>query len=612
MARSVYPTGETESCPLLLDKEDWDDLVERHDEDPENWNQVLALIEDLENAKKDMKSEIRRIVKEKCEDKESIWLELKEALKPFEKLWAAVTPVTFVQVLEMVNEDDAVRFCEHLSMKIHPDEFCMSEMKHKQKMRVGEVVHIYYSALRDDYKNQSDWLNFDDMHVQAWAGTQILSLMVSSRRVDYQFSWTTVSHLFTHQPVHQAQMIHALSQTGADSGVFNTVVGHSLNHNAWIGVKQHYVWQRLFDFLFLVVLWRLAYYRRNGTYPPWSVSCFAAVLAIRSVVVIIYEISVAVHIFGSRISRFFTFFNCSTVLLEFGTGFVLIMIAGKNMFTSHVLGEAASHSCFLARHPVMFAFVIAAKWFQFTLAMLCTRWMGENVLPAFYAVTSKEALAYIAFLFLCYMMGFQAYFSLPIEENWGNPKDRSTSDTPWLPGLKIFRLMFLGDFDIFELGGTDPSVDGQIVRGAIVNGTSDDTDIDDSYRTGLYVGFVMLSVSVTVMFMNVGIGLLSNLYDEAKGKKRQIFQHYKADYTVRLLFWRVYFPDWLCNCGLCGCGLRRKHGGRVVDQDDFEDQFHEAGVWIASLTSELADEEDQTLVNIEVKLKNLEALLAAR
>merc|ERR1712070_937852 len=93
---------------------------------------------------------------------------------------------------------------------------------------------------------------------------------------------------------------------------------------------------------------------------------------------------------------------------------------------------------------------------------------------------------------------------------------------------------------------------------------------------------------ITVMMMNVFIGLLSTKYDDACALKHQILSHYKSEYCVKLLMLRLFFP--CCHEGddehdESTCGHNELPAG-----DDFK--HHMCGFWIASDADELKDAND--------------------
>lgn len=278
---------------------------------------------------------------------------------------------------------------------------------------------------------------------------------------------------------------------------------------------------------------------------------------------------------GWQVTKFFTVYNIVLFCTEWFSSIVLLYILFEDWGNTST--ECKDKTCNLLQHPNLFALVVALKWWHFVLTLLCLKFLGENMLPAFHAVTSKEARAYVLFLVLCFFIVFQAYFVLPIEENM---ETLGWFTLPWVPTLKVYRLLVLGDFDIFELEGVAADSNARL-NGTVIAGDVDDQDIPKVFGNGVRVGFLLASATISVMFMNVGIGLLSSKYDEAKAMKHHIHQSYRAHYTVKLLFWRCILP---CKFMSLLCG----------HDDDLEYDDEGMGIWLAYDGSLLKDQVDET------------------
>lgn len=114
--------------------------------------------------------------------------------------------------------------------------------------------------------------------------------------------------------------------------------------------------------------------------------------------------------------------------------------------------------------------------------------------------------------------------------------------------LKIFRLTVLGDFDLSELEGLSDSIHARI-NGTKVSGDVDvdSKDWDDEFHRGVRYEFVVLSLVITVVVMNVYIGLLGELYTTAQKKCKRLFRNYRASCAYRhmceLFLFRCLRPD---------------------------------------------------------------------
>merc|ERR1712008_24280 len=101
------------------------------------------------------------------------------------------------------------------------------------------------------------------------------------------------------------------------------------------------------------------------------------------------------------------------------------------------------------------------------------------------------------------------YWALPISQHL--PKDGTGISVFELVFMKIFRLELLGDFDIPNLEGTHPVING--------NWTGDRlrAEIGDPKESPLFHDAIMIIVlfasgGVTVLLMNVAIGVVSTAY----------------------------------------------------------------------------------------------------
>merc|ERR1719161_3367357 len=229
--------------------------------------------------------------------------------------------------------------------------------------------------------------------------------------------------------------------------------------------------------------------------------------------------------------------------------------------------------------------VIFLRWLQLLLSLNCTKLFGENVLPAFDAITRKESFVYITFLALCCIGIFQAYFSLPIDENHAGRL--------MVPLLKMFRLLIVGDFDVEELEGEDPPFGDTSLNAStgVITGGLDDASLDPRFKNGVRVGFIMSSTAITIMMMNVGIGLVSSLYDDAVAVKHQIHSYYKAEYCVKLLM-LVHVFECIFHCH---CGEENDHHYEdcsIHRGEAYAGRHHMCGYWIASDSGQLKDKTD--------------------
>eukprot|EP00933_Yihiella_yeosuensis_P030579 TRINITY_DN24209_c0_g1_i1.p1 TRINITY_DN24209_c0_g1~~TRINITY_DN24209_c0_g1_i1.p1 ORF type:complete len:256 (-),score=52.33 TRINITY_DN24209_c0_g1_i1:129-782(-) len=147
-------------------------------------------------------------------------------------------------------------------------------------------------------------------------------------------------------------------------------------------------------------------------------------------------------------------------------------------------------------------------------------------------MTRPASVSFIFFLMLALLGMFQAYMCFPIPEN---------ADSMSMAFMKIFRLTLLGDFDTWELEGVDPVVRGKLDAKKEMVASMDDGNPSKRYHIGILIFVMVGAVTVTILSMNVAIGVLSSLYEEAKGKSLQIQSHYKVGYIFKLQLHKRFF-----------------------------------------------------------------------
>jgi len=203
--------------------------------------------------------------------------------------------------------------------------------------------------------------------------------------------------------------------------------------------------------------------------------------------------------------------------------------------------HTASQQCPLVLNPRMYAMAIGLKWIHFIFELLNTEGFGHSVLPAFKAVTGKDAMAFMLFLMIIVFGTVQTYWALPISQHL--PKDGTGISVFELVFMKIFRLELLGDFDIPNLEGTHPVING--------NWTGDRlrAEIGDPKESPLFHDAIMIIVLfasgvVTVLLMNVAIGVVSTAYSTNKHSANQLYCHFQAGYVFKLLLIRALFEKW--------------------------------------------------------------------
>eukprot|EP00913_Durusdinium_trenchii_P002319 g2142.t1 len=187
----------------------------------------------------------------------------------------------------------------------------------------------------------------------------------------------------------------------------------------------------------------------------------------------------------------------------------------------------------LSDHPSYLSFLILLRWIHFIVALFQYESVGRNIVPVIHAVRQPESLFYMIFLLLALMASCHAYAVYPIEENVGSWNESFNAV------LKIFRLEFLGDFDLNEMEGLDDEIHGTIKNNTI-SAEMDEQKYNSKYHQGIRTQFVFLSLGITLVAMNTYIGLLGELYSQAVKRKNQLYSHYLAATTYQHLCLTIF------------------------------------------------------------------------
>lgn len=261
----------------------------------------------------------------------------------------------------------------------------------------------------------------------------------------------------------------------------------------------------------------------------------------------------------------------------------------------------------LTTWPGLFVLLLILTWFSLMLDILSFSFFGDGViLPVIYTLLDRETWQFITFMVVFLIGVAQAYWSFPIQENLQAPQN--IGGVAIFPFMKIFRLVVLQDFDLWELEGVDPVVKAQVFRNQSFEGTVDDGPVNPTLHFGIYFLFLVLVV-LSVAFMNVLIGLIGNLYHEHLGCRHQIHHHFKAGLVVRYLMIQWAFP--------CVRGERSQWAEPLGDEalesvpDDDSDELAESmmnGCWLAFDRNQImdVDEKSQQVANKRRKLQEMD------
>lgn len=207
--------------------------------------------------------------------------------------------------------------------------------------------------------------------------------------------------------------------------------------------------------------------------------------------------------------------------------------------------------CALVLHPVRYSLAIGLKWIHFIFELLNTQGLGHSVLPAVKAVTGTDAFAFMVFLMAVVFGTAQTYWALPIDKHIPRPY-RSVWARVF---FKVFRLELLGDFDIEDLEGENLQIHGNWTGGHL-SGQINEARESPLFHDAIMIIILFSSVVVTVLSMNVAIGVVSTAYSKNKANANQLYCHFQAGYVFKLLLYNAalwkFCPDRLSQ-GLSWC-----------------------------------------------------------
>eukprot|EP00435_Cladocopium_sp_Y103_P072440 s157_g40.t1 len=376
------------------------------------------------------------------------------------------------------------------------------------------------------------------------------------------FSISPCIKLFDESNATVALMLKVLLDAGQESKCFNTVIGRAILEETARRTSRGHLLDTTVDFLYILVLVKMAWYmdpkETSQTPPTWVLVLFAVLSLIIATSLILklfggmylfsdcvncngFAVGVLKHVnlwnvIFSLTEAFSTFVGWRFVLYACSDGNNSINSDGKNM--SH---ESHAWKLF-TDHPAFLSCLVLVRWTQVGVSLLQVEGIGRNIVPVFYAVTRPASINFLVFLAIVVCGSFHAYSVFPISENFGNFSHQFNAF------LKIFRLEVLGDFDLSELEGLGEEINGTITKKGQVEAEVEE-ETHSSIHHWLRLEFLVLTLLVTVVAMNVYIGLLGELYSKAVQKKNRLYNHYLASTSYRFISRSIGIR--VCLCGLC-------------------------------------------------------------
>ena len=167
----------------------------------------------------------------------------------------------------------------------------------------------------------------------------------------------------------------------------------------------------------------------------------------------------------------------------------------------------------------------AAAWLRLLYSLRAETWMGPRLLPILSAV--KDTFAFFLLMVICIASAAHGYYNLQLREE----------PTPTYAALmQVVRLGIFGDFDLFEFEGLDPTY--RLKDDGNDNESQNEWEpIDPSPGPDyvyVHVLFYMTGVGITVLLMNVLIGVLSSNYERYEAQSVGQFFRARVKMLVEL------------------------------------------------------------------------------
>ena len=167
----------------------------------------------------------------------------------------------------------------------------------------------------------------------------------------------------------------------------------------------------------------------------------------------------------------------------------------------------------------------AAAWLRLLYSLRAETWMGPRLLPILSAV--KDTFAFFLLMVICIASAAHGYYNLQLREE----------PTPTYAALmQVVRLGIFGDFDLFEFEGLDSTY--RLKDDGNDNESQNEWEpIDPSPGPDyvyVHVLFYMTGVGITVLLMNVLIGVLSSNYERYEAQSVGQFFRARVKMLVEL------------------------------------------------------------------------------
>merc|ERR1719329_1027953 len=374
----------------------------------------------------------------------------------------------------------------------------------------------------------------------------------TSHKVEYEVYWCGVQGLFELDGMDPMRYMMILGEMAhAPPEVFQTIVGQAMVRHHWtLTFYWGYLVDRFIDVAALVFIHEMATFTHIQTLPSWG-SVYGTFFFVLLNILSNLCAHIQCMIMYKSLKPVMSFWNIVFASLDLVNLVVLttLIYGNYNVFRGHwgwEKNDKTEHfaKSFFAKHPVVFAMLVAGKWFYLMLKLLNLEFIGTAILPVWESARSRGSLVFLFYLMLGTFACAHSYYSFAID------------DIPdvLMAFFRMVRLTFLGDFDVMEIMGVDQhmyvtnvtalydaaSLNNTNMTNAIV--ASLDDDDQPMFKYGIRAWSLMWAFIGPVIFINIYIGLLGAEYDEALANIEAIFAQFRIS-TLMMNLLRRHF--WL-------------------------------------------------------------------
>ena len=173
----------------------------------------------------------------------------------------------------------------------------------------------------------------------------------------------------------------------------------------------------------------------------------------------------------------------------------------------------------------------AMVWLRALYSLRGESWLGPHLLPVLAAV--RESNGFLFIVSVCTLAATHAHYDL--ETTWLD------SNQPWalyVSFMRVMRLAFLGDFDLFEFEGSDITYER-------ANETQSWKPVEPTPGQNYILThglFYVISWGIAILLMNILIAVLSESYTRHRSKRSTLLLHARAKMVLELKVrpWRLF------------------------------------------------------------------------